>query len=110
MHEVKMYGRIAMKKSFITERNRKKRVTRTKKYKNTGNSFWERVIWSDESKFNLIVTDGIVRKWRWLNEDFKSEFVKHTVKHCDGTVMVWGCFSLDTFVFIIRRVFDNFLG
>ena len=63
MHEVGIYGRIARNKPFINERNRKKRLTWAKKYKNIENNFWERVIWSDESKFTLFGTNGIVRVW-----------------------------------------------
>jgi len=93
MHEDGMYGRIARKKPFINERNRIKRVKWAKKYQDVGNSFWERVIWSDESKFNLFGSDGIVRIWRFPKEEFKRECVKPTVKHGGGSVMVWGCFT-----------------
>jgi len=93
LHEDGMHGRIARRKPFINARNRKKRLTWARKHRDVDSSFWEKVIWSDESKFNLFGSDGVVRVWRSPGEEFKSECINPTVKHGGGSVMVWGCFS-----------------
>ena len=39
-------------------------------YENKDMDFWKRVLWSDESKFNLFGTDGKVMVWREPREEF----------------------------------------
>ena len=56
-------------------------------------SFWESVIWSDASKFNLFGSDGKVMVWRTPREEFDPKCTVPTVKHSGGSVMVWGCFT-----------------
>jgi hypothetical protein len=55
--------------------------------------FWDNVIWSDESKFNLFGSDGKVTVWRTTKEEFNPECAVPTVKHGGGNVKCWGCFS-----------------
>ena len=52
---------------------------------------WRKVVFSDESKFKIWGSDG--RKWCWrrVGEAFDPRFVKPTVKHGGGRIMVWGC-------------------
>ena len=54
---------------------------------------WNNIIWSDESKFNLFRSDGMVRIWRKAGEELKPECIVPTVKHGGGNIMAWGCFS-----------------
>lgn len=48
-------------------------------------------MFSDESKYNLISSDGITRVRRPVNTRFDKKYVKSTVKHGGGSVNVWGC-------------------
>ena len=52
---------------------------------------WERVIFSDESKFNLFGSDGLQYCWRKRGEALDPRYTKKQVKHGGGKVMVWGC-------------------
>jgi len=52
--------------------------------------FWKRLIFTDESKFNLFGSDGFVRVWRTSTDEFNEQCVKPIVKHSIGFVMVWG--------------------
>ena len=61
-----------MKSECRAEHNQKKRLVWVKSYRNTENSYCEKVIWSDESIFSLFGTNGIVRVWQSFNEEFKS--------------------------------------
>ena len=51
------------------------------------------LIFSDESKFNLFRSDGIVKVWRKAGEGLKPGNIISTVKFEGGSIMVWGCFS-----------------
>jgi hypothetical protein len=53
--------RTARKKPYINLRNRKKRMAFANKYLSKDNTFWSRVLWSDESKFNLFGSDGHIK-------------------------------------------------
>ena len=54
---------------------------------------WKKVIWSDESWFTLFQSDGRTRVWKLPKEKYDVNCVVSTVKHGEGGVMVWGCFT-----------------
>jgi hypothetical protein len=54
---------------------------------------WERVIFSDESKFNLFGSDGLQYCWRKKGQALDPRYTKKQVKHGGGKVMVWGCIT-----------------
>jgi transposase len=53
----------------------------------------KRVIFTDESKFNLFYSDGSKHVLRKAGCGLKSEYLNKTVKGGGGSVMVWACFS-----------------
>ncbi len=55
--------------------------------------YWNHVLWSDETKINLVGSDGVKYVWRQPGEEYKDKRVLPTVKHGGGSVMVWGCMS-----------------
>lgn len=83
----------AKKKPFVSKINRKKRLEFAKLHIDKPQSFWNSILWSDESKFNVFGSDGRIRVWRKKNEALKLKNLNPTVKHGGGSVMVWGCFS-----------------
>ena len=68
----------------------KARLDFAKKYKDMPLSYWRKVLWSDESKFNLKASDGIQKVWRKPGEAYKLSCTRGTVKHGGGNIMVWG--------------------
>ncbi|QRV81331.1 Transposable element Tcb2 transposase [Ceratobasidium sp. AG-Ba] len=56
-------------------------------------SEWRRVIFSDESKFNIFGSDGPPRCWRRPGLSLDPTYTRKTVKHGGGSVMVWGCIT-----------------
>jgi hypothetical protein len=54
---------------------------------------WKKIIFSDESKFNLIGSDGRQWVWRHNGEALDPRYTKKTVKYGGGSVMVWGCIT-----------------
>lgn len=70
-----LYGRVARKKPLLTERHKAIRLKWAKDHKDWIVDDWEKVIWSDESKFNLFGSDGRTYIRRRVGEDFLSECV-----------------------------------
>lgn len=52
LHEIGFHGRVGVRKPLVTERNRTKRLCWAKE-RQGWSSEWDRIIWSDESKFEL---------------------------------------------------------
>lgn len=86
-------GRIARKKPFISKKNKHIRLTFAHNYVMKDISFWNNVLFTDESKFNLFGSDGRVNVWRKTNEEMLPQHLRPTVKHGGGHVMVWGACS-----------------
>lgn len=70
---------------------KKNRLNRALQHKNWSLKHWEKVIFSDESKFNV---HGLMELivFRRKGERLKNECLKNTVKF-PTSVMIWGCFS-----------------
>lgn len=84
---------VPRKVPHISPKNVKLRLAYAKKYVHMPFSFWEKVIWTDESKYNIKKSDGRLRVWRKPGEAFSSNATIRTFKHGNGSVMVWGCMS-----------------
>ena len=85
--------RIKKKKPKLTEKHKKARLAFAKKYESWTSDDWKKVIWSDESKFNLLNSDG--KEYYWTNrpEELTEEAVSPTLKFGGGGVMVWSCIT-----------------
>lgn len=53
----------------------------------------KKIFFTDESKFNLIHSDGRVKVWREKGKGYEKKYLRETLKFGGGNVMVWGCFS-----------------
>lgn len=93
LHRAGYSSRIARKKTLISKVNKSKRIDFAKLYKNKPEDFWDGVLFSDESKFNIFQSDGRIRVWRRPNTALEKNNVASTVKHGGGGVMVWGCMA-----------------
>ena len=71
--------------------NQKKRLELAKTYQLKTDNFWKKIIFSDESKFNIFGSDGGRTVWRKPNTALDPKNLRPTVKHGGGSVMVWGC-------------------
>jgi thermostable 8-oxoguanine DNA glycosylase len=58
-----MRSRIRRKKPLLNANHKQKRLQFARKTKNWSVRDWERVIWSDETKFNVFGTEG--RQYCW---------------------------------------------
>lgn len=93
LKEAGLKSYVARRKPHISKVNKKKRLAFAKKYINKPLSFWKQVIWSDESKFELLNKKKRTHVWRKPNEALKKQYVLPTVKHGGGSIMIWACFS-----------------
>ena len=83
-------GCVAVKKPKLTANHKKKRLEWAKERKLWTTDDWGRVLWSDESTFELWRTRGRVWVRRRQGERFLEECIVPTIKHGGGKVMVWG--------------------
>lgn len=86
-------GRIARQKPLISNRNLKRRINFSKEHVNKPLSFWKKILWSDESKFNRLGNDGKIHVRRPPGKAFDPKYTVKTVKFQGGGIMVWGCMS-----------------
>lgn len=93
MIEAKLYSFRPAKKPLLTMKHRKARLQFARNHLNWETSRWKTVLFSDESKFNLIGSDGMKRVRRPIGERLDIKYCRKTVKHGGGSLMVWGCFS-----------------
>ncbi|KAK3572737.1 hypothetical protein QTP86_006987 [Hemibagrus guttatus] len=81
------------KKPFISEKQRRARLKFAKDHRNWTVADWSKVIFSDESNFQLCPTPGPVMVRRRPGEDYNTQCLAPTVKYGGGSVMIWGSFS-----------------
>ncbi|GFT64804.1 transposable element Tcb2 transposase [Trichonephila clavipes] len=79
------------RKPFVSKVNRKKRIDFAKENEKQDRNYWNSVIFSDESKLNIHGSDGHQKVWRQANAALEPKNMRGTVKHCGGSIMVWGC-------------------
>jgi len=91
IHEAEIHARVARKRPFISKVNAQKRLAFARAHLNKGPEFWDSIIWSDESKFELKSNNRRRYVWRKKGDQFKKCNIIPTVKHGTGNIMVWGC-------------------
>ena len=80
-HETGLYGRVARKKPYVSKNNRLKRLKYAREMLQKPLGFWDSIVWSDESKFNLFGSDGRIMAWRTRDEEFDPKCTVPVVKH-----------------------------
>ena len=94
-NKIKMYSRIARRKPLIGVENCLKRVrwcTRIGLWNADDN--WSRLVFSDESKFNLDFDDGRVRVWRDNSDAMLPRNLVGLRRRSNVSVMVWVCVTV----------------
>lgn len=82
-----------IKKPFLKPIHIEQRLKISKQIYFNWLSSYKKIMFTDESKFNLYQSDGKVKVWRKRGEGYKGKNLMRTVKFGGGSVMVWGCFN-----------------
>jgi transposase len=90
LNEAGLFGRRPSRKPLISEANRKARAAFAKDHLHWTKEEWAKVLWSDESKFNLFSSDGVRYVRRPVGKRYDVRYQVPTVKHGGGSLMVWG--------------------
>ena len=64
-----------------------------RQHKEKENSFWERVLWTAETKIELFGHNYRYHVWRKDGEAYSPKKKVQTLKFGSGSIMIWGCFS-----------------
>lgn len=85
-------ARRPIKKPYLKLVHRQKRLSWAREHVSWTEEMWGHVIFSDESKFKLHVSDGRVLVRRRVGERLSNECMETLPPKSEG-VMAWGCFS-----------------
>ncbi len=88
-----LHGRCPRRKPLLKLAHKKACKQFAKDNLSKSMNYWNHVLWSDESKVNLFGSDGVQHVLRRPGEEYQENCALPTVKHCGGSIMVWGCMT-----------------
>lgn len=88
-----LHGRVAVRKPLLRPQNKVKRLDWGREHQDWTLTDWSKVLWTDESKFEVFGQKRRVYVRRSAEEKMLPSCVVPTIKHGGGSIMVWGCFS-----------------
>jgi len=71
----------------------KARIAFAKRHMDKDSLFWNRVLWTDETKIELFGHNNVSHVYRESGKAFLPKNTVPTVKHGGGNLMFWGCFA-----------------
>ena len=89
LHREQLYGRVMRKKPFLHTRHKQARLRYAKLHLNKPGSFWNKVLWTDETKLELFGHNKRRYAWRQKNTAFLEKHFLPTVKFGEGSIMLW---------------------
>lgn len=95
LREAGLKSSVKIKKPKLCRQHIKARYDFAIQHKDWTEVDWARVIFSDETKINRLGSDG--RRWVWkrTNKVLSQHDVKETQKFGGGSLMFWGCISVN---------------
>nr|KAG5714667.1 hypothetical protein BaRGS_000155 [Batillaria attramentaria] len=104
LHEVDLHSRVPAVRIPLTPRHRRARIAFCRNHQRWNKQQWDRVLFTDESRFTLSNSDARRRVWRRVGERYIDACVQEHDRYGGGSVMVWGGFHLHgrTPLYLIR--------
>lgn len=90
LHSWGIIGRVACRKPLLSARNVRKRLLFAKEHVKWSKKKWGKVLFTDESKFDLFGSNRRMYVRRMANERFVNSCLTPTMKHGGGNIMIWG--------------------
>lgn len=78
---------------LLKPHHKKSRLQYAKTNLSQPQKFWDKVLWTDETKLELFGPMDQRYVWRKEREAYVEKNTLPTVKHGGGSVMLWGCFA-----------------
>lgn len=88
-----IFARVAVQKPFLTDQHKARRLEFAKVHRNWTVEQWEKVVWTDESSFEIGKNFRRVLVWRTAYERYSDECLVPTFKSGRTSVMIWGAFA-----------------
>lgn len=93
LYRAGLHGRRAARKPYLKPSQRKARLEFAKKCVEFSESFWDQVIFSDESSFKVYPNYHGEWVWRKVRERMDPAHLAPTAKFGGGGFQVWGCLT-----------------
>uniref|UniRef100_A0A8C5Q1T4 Transposase n=1 Tax=Leptobrachium leishanense TaxID=445787 RepID=A0A8C5Q1T4_9ANUR len=93
LHQSEYRGFTTRCKPLVSLKNRKARLEFAKQHLTKPSQFWNKILWTDETKINLYQSDGKRRVWRRKGTAHDPKHTTSSVKHGGGSVMAWACMA-----------------
>ena len=93
MNRTGLFSRSPWKVPSLKVRHVQDGMKFVKTYQCEPNEFWNKVLWSDETKIELFGKNMSTHVWREKGKEYKPSNTIPTVKFGGGSVMIWGCFN-----------------
>ena len=90
LKEANLKAVVKKKKPLLSSGYKKRRLAFALKYQHWTVEDWKRIIWSDETKINMIGSDREEYMWKRKEEGLIAREVQGTIKFGGGSLMVWG--------------------
>ncbi len=95
MHAMGYYNRIARRKLMISVVNRTRRIRWCTIVRTWTQDHWSRIVFSDESRFNIGFNEGRICVWRQNGEAIDPGNIAQVRRQGSSSVMVWGCITYE---------------
>lgn len=93
LHRNGLKGCRPRKTPLLTKKHLKSRLVFAKTHVDFPNSFFSKILWTDETKIELFGHMDVAYVWRKKDEAHNPKNTIPTVKHGGGNLMFWGSFS-----------------
>uniref|UniRef100_A0A8C5N259 Transposase n=1 Tax=Leptobrachium leishanense TaxID=445787 RepID=A0A8C5N259_9ANUR len=88
-----LHARTPRRTPLLSPKNKKSRLQNAKSHEDKPQTFWDSVLWTDETKLELFGPMDQRYVWRRKNKAYEEKNTLSTVKHGGGSIMLWGCFA-----------------